>query len=110
MMTSIEPQSFSDFLALEQHALAVITDSGGVQEETLILGTPCIVVRRSTERPETIDAGASVLFDPLESDIDELFEYLSNLSPETQRWDCSCYGLGNAGEKIVDVLEKACGI
>ena len=56
-----EPLGFLDFLKLEKTAKLVVSDSGTVQEETLILDTPCVVARRSTERPETIWAGASIL-------------------------------------------------
>ncbi len=56
-----EPLGFLDFLKLEKTAKLVVSDSGTVQEETLILGTPCVVTRRSTERPETIWAKATIL-------------------------------------------------
>lgn len=56
-----KPLGFFDFLRLEKSARLVISDSGTVQEETLILGTPCVIARRSTERPETIWAGATIL-------------------------------------------------
>lgn len=55
------PLGFLEFLALEKEAKAIITDSGTVQEEALILGVPCFVNRRSTERPETLEAGASIM-------------------------------------------------
>lgn len=56
-----EPLGFFDFLKLEKTARLVVSDSGTVQEETLLLGTPCVIARRSTERPETIWAGATIL-------------------------------------------------
>ncbi len=56
-----KPQGFLDFLCLEKYAKVIITDSGTVQEEALILGIPCLVTRLSTERPETIQAGATIL-------------------------------------------------
>jgi UDP-N-acetylglucosamine 2-epimerase (non-hydrolysing) len=56
-----EPLGFLEFLKLEKEARVIVTDSGTVQEEALILGVPCVVARRSTERPETIAAGASIL-------------------------------------------------
>lgn len=58
---SCEPQGFVDFLKLESTAHVIVTDSGTVQEEALILGVPCLVTRRSTERPETLAAGATIL-------------------------------------------------
>lgn len=55
------PLGFLEFLRLEQCARVIVTDSGTVQEEALLLGVPCLVARRSTERPETIAAGATIL-------------------------------------------------
>jgi UDP-N-acetylglucosamine 2-epimerase (non-hydrolysing) len=57
------PLGFLEFLKLEKHARLIITDSGTVQEEALILGVPCLVTRRSTERPETLAAGATIMAD-----------------------------------------------
>jgi len=58
-----EPLGFIEFLKLEKEARVIVTDSGTVQEEALILGVPCLVTRRSTERPETIAASATILAD-----------------------------------------------
>ena len=58
---AIEPLGFLEFLQLEVNARLVLTDSGGVQEETCILGVPCATLRDNTERPETVDVGANVL-------------------------------------------------
>jgi len=60
----VEPLDFLDFLQLENTASVVFTDSGGVQEETCILGTPCVTIRDSTERPETLSVGSNTLADP----------------------------------------------
>lgn len=57
------PLGFLEFLRLEQCARVIVTDSGTVQEEALLLGVPCLVSRRSTERPETIAVGATILAD-----------------------------------------------
>jgi UDP-N-acetylglucosamine 2-epimerase (non-hydrolysing) len=59
-----EPLSYMDFLALEAKAALVITDSGGVQEETSYLGIPCLTVRPNTERPITVTEGTNRLIDP----------------------------------------------
>ena len=56
-----EPIGYVDFLALQAHAAAVVTDSGGVQEETTFLGVPCLTVRQNTERPITIERGTNQL-------------------------------------------------
>jgi len=55
------PIGYIDFLALTQKALIVITDSGGIQEETTFLSVPCITVRNSTERPVTVEQGTNYL-------------------------------------------------
>src|SRR3989304_6556393 len=57
----IDPVDFLDFLQLESNARLVLTDSGGVQEETCILGVPCVTLRDNTERPETVAVGSNVL-------------------------------------------------
>jgi UDP-N-acetylglucosamine 2-epimerase (non-hydrolysing) len=57
----IEPLSYLEFLALQQRASLVITDSGGVQEETTYLGVPCLTVRENTERPVTVATGTNTL-------------------------------------------------
>ena len=57
----VEPLGYLDFLALERHAAVVITDSGGVQEETTYLDVPCLTVRENTERPVTVSLGTNTL-------------------------------------------------
>ncbi|MGH8582429.1 MAG: non-hydrolyzing UDP-N-acetylglucosamine 2-epimerase [Gammaproteobacteria bacterium] len=57
----IEPQGYLEFLRLMSGAQAVVTDSGGIQEETTVLGVPCITVRTTTERPVTVTTGTNVL-------------------------------------------------
>jgi UDP-N-acetylglucosamine 2-epimerase (non-hydrolysing) len=58
---AVEPLGFLDFLSLEAEARLVLTDSGGVQEESCILGVPCVTLRDNTERPETVEVGANVV-------------------------------------------------
>lgn len=65
----IDPLGYLDFLALQCHATLVITDSGGIQEETTYLGLPCLTVRGNTERPVTINMGTNVL---VGQDMDQL--------------------------------------
>lgn len=57
----IKPLGYLEFLQLMANARAVLTDSGGLQEESCILGVPCVTLRDNTERPETVDVGANVL-------------------------------------------------
>lgn len=60
-ITTTKPLGYLEFLKLQENAKLIITDSGTVQEEACILGVPAVIARRSTERPETIAAGASIL-------------------------------------------------
>jgi UDP-N-acetylglucosamine 2-epimerase (non-hydrolysing) len=60
-VTLAEPMDYTDFIALEAQARLVVTDSGGVQEETSVLGTPCLTYRTTTERPITIELGTNEL-------------------------------------------------
>ena len=57
----VEPIGYLDFLGLEARARLVLTDSGGVQEETSALGTPCFTLRNTTERPVTVRLGTNTL-------------------------------------------------
>src|SRR5205807_5545072 len=57
----LDPLPYLEFLALQRHAALVITDSGGIQEETTFLGIPCLTVRENTERPITIERGTNRL-------------------------------------------------
>jgi UDP-N-acetylglucosamine 2-epimerase (non-hydrolysing) len=60
-LTLVEPLGYLDFLCLEAAASVVLTDSGGIQEETTVLGVPCLTIRENTERPATIDCGTNRL-------------------------------------------------
>jgi UDP-N-acetylglucosamine 2-epimerase (non-hydrolysing) len=57
----VEPLPYIEFLALQRRAVVVITDSGGIQEETTYLGVPCLTLRNSTERPVTVSMGTNLL-------------------------------------------------
>ncbi|MGW1995808.1 non-hydrolyzing UDP-N-acetylglucosamine 2-epimerase [Embleya sp. NPDC001921] len=63
-ITAIDPVGYAEFLALARHAALLVSDSGGIQEECTVLGRPLLVVRRSTERPEAVDAGFAALVRP----------------------------------------------
>ena len=100
----IDPMGYLDFLKCMGNACAVITDSGGIQEETTVLGVPCITVRENTERPVTVNEGTNTIVgrDP-EAMLREAFAVLegrgkSGRLPEL--WD------GKASQRIVDVLVK----
>ena len=78
----IDPVGYLDFLSLEAEAGAVLTDSGGIQEETTYLGIPCFTLRDNTERPVTIRAGTNTL---LGLDPERIAEIPELLEPEQPR-------------------------
>jgi UDP-N-acetylglucosamine 2-epimerase (non-hydrolysing) len=98
----LEPLPYLDFLALQKHAAVVITDSGGIQEETTFLGVPCLTVRENTERPVTITIGTNVLVGRDTALLaSELNRVLSNGRKSTgvpPLWD------GHAAERIANVI------
>ena len=101
----IDPLDYLDFLAMQERAAVVVTDSGGVQEETSLLGTWCVTIRENTERAITVTHGTNALvgFD-LDRLRDAVFAALQSgdASPAAiPFWD------GKAGERIVDVLTGA---
>lgn len=96
----VEPLNFIDFLRLESTASVVFTDSGGVQEETCILGTPCVTVRESTERPETVDVGSNVLAEP---NADSIVPAAFNVKAGSNDWETP-FGDGDAAERILRSL------
>jgi UDP-N-acetylglucosamine 2-epimerase (non-hydrolysing) len=101
-VTLADPVGYLDFLSLEADAAAVLTDSGGIQEETTYLGVPCFTLRDNTERPVTVRAGTNTLLglDPARiTEIPGLVEGASRTAPEPpDRWD------GRAAERVADVL------
>jgi UDP-N-acetylglucosamine 2-epimerase (non-hydrolysing) len=98
----VDPQDLFGFLQLEQNAKVVLTDSGGVQEETCILGNPCVTLRDNTERPETIDVGSNVLAGTHPEDIVNAVSMMLH----KEREGSNPFGDGQSGKKIVDILEK----
>lgn len=96
----VSPLDFLDFLSLEHHARLAITDSGGVQEEACILGTPCVTVRDSTERPETIDIGANRL---VGTDRSAIVDGAAAMVDRDGSWT-NPFGNGTAADRILDAL------
>ena len=99
---AINPTGYFDFLALEKNASAIVTDSGGVQEEACILRTPCITTRISTERPETVDVGANAIAGTDPDCIHNCFNMMMNKKID---WT-DPFGDGYAGETIVEICKK----
>jgi UDP-N-acetylglucosamine 2-epimerase (non-hydrolysing) len=100
----VEPQPYLEFNFLVKHAKAVITDSGGITEETTVMGVPCLTLRDTTERPETVTIGSNELIgtDPakLRPALDRLFAGQWKVGGIPEKWD------GKTGERIVAVLER----
>jgi UDP-N-acetylglucosamine 2-epimerase (non-hydrolysing) len=98
----VEPLDFLDFLHVERNAAIVFTDSGGVQEETCILQVPCVTVRDSTERPESVEVGANTVAGTQSTAITAAG--LQMLDGPTE-WSCP-FGDGAAAKHILDILER----
>jgi len=100
----LEPQGYIEFMNLVYNSSVVVTDSGGVQEETSYLGIPCITLRYNTERPITVSEGTNFLTGPVLEKVKEALikikkkEY--NVSPKIKYWD------GNTAKRIVKILKK----
>jgi UDP-N-acetylglucosamine 2-epimerase (non-hydrolysing) len=97
----MEPLSYLDFLALEARASVVITDSGGVQEETTYLGVPCLTVRDNTERPVTVHVGTNKL---VGRNVDLLRQELERLNGFSVRPQVPPLWDGHAAERIAKGL------
>jgi UDP-N-acetylglucosamine 2-epimerase (non-hydrolysing) len=99
-----DPMPYLEFNYLVKHAKAVITDSGGITEETTVMRVPCITLRNNTERPETVTIGTNELIgtDPknLPPAFDRLFSGQWKKGAIPELWD------GKTGERIVTILDK----
>lgn len=99
----VEPQAYLEFNYLVKHAKGVITDSGGVTEETTVMGVPCMTLRDNTERPETVSVGTNEIIgtDParLAPALERLLAGQWKKGGVPKKWD------GRAGERIVGALE-----
>jgi UDP-N-acetylglucosamine 2-epimerase (non-hydrolysing) len=103
-MHYVDPQGYLEFNYLVKHARGVITDSGGITEETTVMGVPCLTLRDSTERPETVTVGTNEL---IGTDPAKLGPALARLMAGQwkkggipEKWD------GRAAERIVGELER----
>lgn len=100
----VDPMSYLEFNYLVKHAKGVITDSGGITEETTVMGIPCMTLRTSTERPETCTIGTNELLgsepSALKTALEKLFrgDWKKGAIPEL--WD------GNTAKRIVKILSK----
>jgi UDP-N-acetylglucosamine 2-epimerase (non-hydrolysing) len=99
-----EPLPYIEFLALQSRAAVVITDSGGIQEETTYLGVPCLTLRDNTERPVTVSLGTNVIVGQdrgkLRSELSKIVAGSAKKGTIPPLWD------GRAGERIAEVLQS----
>lgn len=105
-LTVIEPLGYVEFMGLVRGSLAVMTDSGGVQEETTVLGVPCLTLRPNTERPVTITHGTNQLV-TREAVADVMSEVLAAGRPV--QWPTPPLWDGAAGPRIADILAAGVG-
>jgi UDP-N-acetylglucosamine 2-epimerase (non-hydrolysing) len=101
-----DPLSYLEFLALQARAKVVITDSGGIQEETTYLGIPCLTMRENTERPVTVEVGTNVLvgtnLERLETELKNVLNGQTKAGAAPPLWD------GNAAKRIANVVFSDC--
>jgi UDP-N-acetylglucosamine 2-epimerase (non-hydrolysing) len=102
----VDPQPYSDFVSLMASAAGVVTDSGGVQEETTVLGVPCFTLRDSTERPVTISHGTNTLLGLEPERLTTIPDLLGDrhVARIPALWD------GRAGERAAVALERFLGV
>jgi len=103
----VDPQGYLEFNYLVKHAKGVITDSGGITEETTVMGVPCLTLRDNTERPETVTVGTNELIgtnpDNLAPALAKLMAGQWKKGEVPEKWD------GKAAERIVGILEGLLG-
>ncbi len=99
-----EPLPYIEFLALQRRATAVVTDSGGIQEETTYLKVPCLTLRNNTERPVTVTLGTNILVgqngDTLRAELAKILQGKQKAGSVPPLWD------GHAGRRIAEILSK----
>jgi UDP-N-acetylglucosamine 2-epimerase (non-hydrolysing) len=100
----VEPQGYLNFMFLIKNSFAVITDSGGISEETTVLGIPCFTMRNNTERPETQSIGTNTLVGTSIENLEKIFGAFLKNGPKSagipELWD------GKASERIIEILLK----
>jgi UDP-N-acetylglucosamine 2-epimerase (non-hydrolysing) len=100
----VDPLSYLDFLKLMLHATFVLTDSGGIQEETTALSIPCLTLRENTERPSTITIGTNILVGMNPERI--RVESMKILNNDVKKGEIPPFWDGRTAERIVQILEE----
>ena len=103
----VDPLGYLEFLALTSQARLVFTDSGGLQEETTVLGIPCLTVRENTERPITVDVGTNLVVGTnpahIQQQADRILDGHEKKGRVPDGWD------GHSGERIAQLYEETLG-
>ena len=102
VVTVIPPIGYLEFLQLQEKALLIMTDSGGLQEESCILKVPCVTLRDNTERPETLKVGSNVL---VGVEPDSILKGVKAMWNKKADWE-NPFGDGHAAENIINVVLK----
>jgi UDP-N-acetylglucosamine 2-epimerase (non-hydrolysing) len=104
----LDPVGYLDFLKLQKHAVLVLTDSGGIQEETTVLGVPCLTIRENTERPVTVQQGTNVLIglntERIVMEAERVLCGNGKRGTIPELWD------GHTAERIVALLRRRTGL
>ncbi|MEZ5335338.1 MAG: UDP-N-acetylglucosamine 2-epimerase [Methanolobus sp.] len=98
----IEPVGFLDFLQLEANARLIITDSGGLQEESCILNVPCVTLRDNTERPETVVAGSNML---ASTNPEQILRAAEEMLKKERKWE-NPFGDGKSARRIIEIIRR----
>jgi UDP-N-acetylglucosamine 2-epimerase (non-hydrolysing) len=97
---AIEPVGFLEFLQLEANARMALTDSGGVQEETCIMGVPCVTLRDNTERPETLDVKSNLLSG---ANAEKMLQGANQMFKQANSWK-NPFGDGQSSRLIIESI------
>jgi len=101
-ISAVDAVGYLDCLQLESRAKLIMTDSGGLQEESCILGVPCITLRENTERPETLEVGSNTL---IGKEYHKLIDYVGRSLRKGNNWK-NPYGDGRTAKRIVGIIQN----
>jgi UDP-N-acetylglucosamine 2-epimerase (non-hydrolysing) len=96
------PVGYLDFLTLLSNCKLVLTDSGGVQEESCVLRVPCVTLRENTERPETVEVGSNIVSG---TGPDRVAVAVDQMLARSRDW-LNPYGDGESGKRIIRIIEE----
>jgi UDP-N-acetylglucosamine 2-epimerase (non-hydrolysing) len=106
-MVIVPPMGYVDFVAAVRGADFIVTDSGGIQEETTWMGVPCLTLRTTTERPITVEVGTNVLVNPRSESIGNAIADM--LAGNRKRGEIPPYWDGDAARRIAAILPSLLG-